>query len=116
MTKALTIFLAALLLWGCSQKASAPTHSVAGLIEAGKDTTWGGNYVVHVDSRNGDSISGVRIVSTEPGGQQRIITADSGTVSEGSDQDSVRITLRNARTQKGESRGIMAELVIDLHK
>jgi hypothetical protein len=75
------ILLSSLFLFGCSKR----TVPAVDLVKAGKDIVWnesdGSTNVLHVDSRNGDSLEGIRVVHTGKDGSVAVImTADSGKV------------------------------------
>jgi hypothetical protein len=99
----LTILLLGLAFCGCSQKHDAATRPAIELVQAGQDTTWADGNVLHVTKREGSSLEGIQIVKTALDGQQTLIVADKGTVSEGADQNSVKITLREVQVQKGNT-------------
>jgi hypothetical protein len=65
--------------------------------------------------RNGNSLEGVRIVSGSAG-TTRTITADSGTVSQGLDPNSIKLTLYNVRFEDGKQNGTAQEMTMELFK
>jgi hypothetical protein len=97
MKSTLTILALAFLFCGCSKKPAID------FVQAGKDTTWNqGAYNLQVAKRNGDSLGSIRLVLKTSGGQDTIITAETGTVTAGSvenpaDPNCVRVTLFNAQ-------------------
>jgi hypothetical protein len=103
MKSILTVLLSGLILCGCSQKQAAPP--AIDLVVAGKDITWHGGIVLHVTKRDGASLEGIQISSATPDGRKTTVTGDTGTVMAGSavnaaDDNSVRITIENARIRK----------------
>ena len=102
MKTSFTILLLGLLFYGCATK---PTID---LIQPGKDVRlkgYGRSYIIHVTTREGSSIQGIRLVQIMADGEEITHTADTGTVSEGSDQNSVTITLVNAKFQGKDMHG-----------
>lgn len=100
MKNMLTLLLSGLLLSGCSQKHAASGDSTLDLVQAGTDLILNdGHYVLHVTKRDGSSIQGVKIVAKAPDGLETTITADKGTVSEGSDPHFIKIILYDGKSQ-----------------
>jgi hypothetical protein len=89
--------------------------SATDFVIPGKDIVWKGNHVLHVTKRDGNSLEGVRIV-TSSAGTTRTITAYSGTVSEGSEPNSVKLTLYNVRYEDGNQNGTAQEMTMELVK
>jgi hypothetical protein len=138
MKNTISILLLAFLVFGCSNKNSDPgarqpetrqspqqateaPHSqeqapsaipAIDLVKAGQDVAWSGGYVLHVASRDGASLRGIRITYKGKDGQVSTTTADQGTVScSGAIEDYktggyytnfVRIVLENARAQRAD--------------
>jgi hypothetical protein len=69
-------------------------------VVAGKDTTWGSS-VLHIDKidNSGSVISGIRIITKEPDGQVRTLTASEGRVEQLPDLNSVKISLKQAHLE-----------------
>jgi hypothetical protein len=118
MKPILTILLSSLLVCGCSKKHAPTAQSAIALVEAGKDVTLGG-LVLHVAKRDGSSIEGIRIVRKEAAGKETTILADTGTLSQGSDQSTVRIVLNNVRretkSQSGTTTKTSEGMAIEIH-
>lgn len=79
-------------------------------VKAGKDVAWNDGYVLHVATRDGASLGGIRITHKGQDGQVTTITADKGTASSvGSIEKNgvlytnfVKIVLVNARAQRAD--------------
>jgi hypothetical protein len=85
----LVILLSGVLLCCCSRKP-------ANLIRPGADVSLklnGASYIVHVASRKGSGIHGIRLVTKESDGTETTIIAGAGTVTESSDHNSAVINL-----------------------
>jgi hypothetical protein len=80
MKNILLILLSGFVLCGCSKKHTVSARPAIELVEAGKDVAWSDGYLLHVTSRDGDSLEGIRIVKTETNGRIVTITADKGTL------------------------------------
>src|SRR4051812_4621822 len=100
MKNIMIILLSGLYFCGCSHKEGRAID----LVVAGKEINWGRGVVLHIAKRHGTSVEGVQLlVPIAPfDGQKLSITADSGTLSQGSDvsstdDDCVKITLRNPK-------------------
>lgn len=98
MKNTLIIFLSGILLCGCSHKATRAID----LVVVGKDVDWGRGVVLHIAKRNGTSVEGIQLLFPRSDGQKGLITADSGTLTAGSDvsakdDDCVQITLLNPK-------------------
>jgi hypothetical protein len=110
----LAILLSGLAFCGCSQKHDAAARPAIELVQAGQDITWADGYVLRVTKREDSSLEGIQIVQTALDGQQKLIVADKGTVSEGADHNSVKITLYEAQVQRGntQTRAHLMNLVL----
>jgi hypothetical protein len=135
------ISLAVLLFSGCSQKHTAQIDETVDIV-AGKDIVRPGpgpeKLVLSVKKRDGNSLEGIRVVVSQPDGNERIITADTGTVTQGPRQtvegqpadaktqerlkvvfvrNPVKVTLFNAtvqtHTQDGTTRIIVDRMDLD---
>ena len=84
MRSAFGFLLSALLLGGCSPKHTVYLDQSVDIV-AGEDIVWN-DHVVSVKKRDGSSIEGIRIVGRKPDGTETIITADTGTVTQGPKQ------------------------------
>ena len=98
MKNTLIIFLSGLLLCGCSHRESSAIDRVV----AGKDIDWGRGVVLHIAKRDGASVEGIQLLVPRSDGQKGLITADTGTLTAGSDvsstdDDCVQITLLNPK-------------------
>ena len=119
MKNTFVILLSAFLLFGCSNKEAdhgdrqpqTPSAIPAiELVKAGQDVAWSDGYVLHVGSRDGASLGGIRITYKGPDGQVTTTTADKGTVSSSGAIEAhgvlytnfVRIVLENARAQRAD--------------
>ena len=96
MRATLITFLSALLLSGCSPKHTAYIDQTIDIV-AGKDIVVR-DYVLSVRKRAGNSLEGVRILRREPDGKETIITANTGTITQGAKQN-VEATPADAKTQ-----------------
>jgi hypothetical protein len=118
MKPILAILLSSILVCGCSKKPIPTAQSAIALVEAGKDVTLGG-LVLHVAKRDGSFIEGIRIARKEADGKETTILADTGTLSQGSDQSTVRIVLNNVRretkSQSGTTTKTSAGMAIEIH-
>jgi hypothetical protein len=104
MKTRVAFLLSGLLLCGYAGQQASLASPAIDRIQAGKDTAWRG-YLLHVTNRDGATLEGVQIVTTNS-----VITADSGTVSMGSlenatDVSSVTLTLNNFRVVKTSASG-----------
>ena len=101
MRNMLTVLLSGLFLCGCcSQRQASQPAPAIDRVQSGSDTAWDhGEYVLHVTKRDGSSIQGVKIVAKAPDGLETTITADKGTVSEGSDPHFIKIILYDGKSQ-----------------
>lgn len=104
MKTALTIILSGLLLFGCSRKHATSKSPAIDLVVAGKDIDWGRGVVLHVAKRDGTNVEGIQLLVPvqHSNGQKGMITADTGSLTPGSDVSStddncVRITLYNPK-------------------
>jgi hypothetical protein len=114
---AISAMLSSLLLCGCLHKQATSTHQAIDFVEAGKDVAWlGGSVDLYVTKRDGDSIQGIRLVTKDPHGKETTITADKGTVSEGSDAYSVRITLYDGKSESGKMHTSFQKFTVELFK
>ena len=121
MKTTLTVLLSGLLLCGCSQKQASSAGPAIDLVQAGKDIVWQGGTVLHVTKRDGTSVEGIQIVTTSSKGEKTTITADTGTVSPGSiedaaDQNSVKLTLHDARGETLAPAGKKVEMIFVLKR
>ena len=100
MRVARCIFLLALLLCGCSRRQTVYLHPPINIV-AGQDIVrqYGDSHlVISVKKRDGSSLEGIRIVETGPGGRESIITANTGTLTQGPKQ-SVEVEPPGDRTR-----------------
>ena len=79
------VSLTALLLSACSQRHTAHIDETVDIV-AGKDIVLLGGDVLSVKRRDGSSLEGIRIVRSGPDGEETIITAEIGTVTQGPKQ------------------------------
>jgi hypothetical protein len=119
MKTILTVLLSGLILCGCSQKQAAPP--AIDLVVAGKDIMWHGSIVLHVTKRDGASLEGIQISAATSDGGKTTISGDTGTVTANSvvnaaDDNSVRITIENARVEKSGEFMTVKEWKIVLQK
>jgi hypothetical protein len=107
MKTTFTILLSGLLLCGCSKKPAIA------LIQSGTDVSLKlgtGSCVLHVAKRDGSSIQGISLVTKEPDGKETTITADTGTISEGSDRNTVTISLGSGKIQSPKMQSVFAKM------
>ena len=107
MKNTLVILLSGLLLCGCSKKPAIT------LIQSGTDASLklgGASCVLHVTTRDGSSIQGIRLVTKEADGKETTITADAGTISEGLDHNSVIVTFGSGKIQSPKMQGNFANM------
>ena len=122
MKNTLIVLLSGLLLCGCSQKQVSSAGSAIDLVQAGKDITAFSGSVIRITKRDGTSLKGIQIISTGADGQKTTITADTGTLTQGSvenaaDNSCVRFTLHNAKSQNTKGQMMTAQtLMIVLHE
>ena len=102
-----------LLLCGCSQKQHTSVSSTFDGIPVGTDIHCG-NYVLHFDRRIGSSLEGIRIVERKPDGQTVTITADKGSLSQGSDQMITVTTNKGGLSQSSKYSGVTL-ILYDAH-
>jgi len=115
------LILSGLLLGGCCSQRQV---TAIDRVQSGTDTAWDqGLYVLHVTNRNGSSLEGVRIISRGYGEEATIVSADTGSISQGpscvdgvADDNAVKITLQNARSEKGKTRTQFLEFFQVLHR
>ena len=91
--------LTVLLLCSCSRPRTAYVDETVDIV-AGKDIVLPGGQVLSVKKRVGNSLEGIRIAQNEPDGGERIITADTGTVTQGPRQTVDDGERANAKTTK----------------
>ena len=73
-----TILIAGLLICGCSQKQAATQTDY---IQAGQDIPLNSSrWVLRVDKRDGDSVTGIRFVMDAGKETESVLTADTGTL------------------------------------
>jgi len=84
-----------------SQATSA--HPLIDLVEAGKDLAWGNGWIMHVAKREGSSLEGIRIVIKAPDGQEKTLVAETGMVSKGPDDNSVKLILYKVQGQSSNN-------------
>ena len=82
MRFAFVILLLGAICCGCSEKQATTALPAADLIVAGKDIHWHDGIVLHVTKRDGDSIEGIRLVTST----ETTITADKGMIKRGPDR------------------------------
>ena len=121
MTNTLIVLLSGVLLCGCSQKQASSTGSAIDLVQAGKDITAFSGRVIHITKRDGTSLKGIQIITTGADGQKTTITADTGTMTQGSvenaaDNSSVRFILHNVKSQNAKGQMTGQNLMIVLHE
>src|SRR3569832_1974506 len=100
-----TLILAGVYLCGCSRGRDTSSQSLLDRVQPSRDVSFG-HYVLHVDKRDGTSLEGVRIVSTEPDGQITTITASIGTLSQVAERSTITIDLRGAHTEKAKQKAL----------
>ena len=125
----LTLLLTSLFLCSCMPKQNSAFEQ----LPVGRDFCCG-TYVLHIDKRDGSSVSGVRVVSGEPNGQPITVTASRGSLSQGTNfPDVVTITTQNgsisrvtncypvvrmvlydAHWQKGKQKALFREMPFDI--
>ena len=125
MKNILLILLSGFVLCGCSKKHTVSARPASELVEAGKDVAWSDGYVLHVTSRDGVSLEGIRIVKTETNGQVATITADKGTLEPQAatqrrdgviiSTNVLMLTLHDAQFQ-GVTTQTIKELTLSLHQ
>jgi hypothetical protein len=108
MKTRLAVLLSGLLLCGYAGQQASLAGPAIDRVQAGKDTAWRGGYLLHVAKRDGATLEGIQIATTNT-----VITADSGTVSMGSlenttDASSMTLTLNNFRAVKTSASGAMS--------
>src|SRR5262249_54941008 len=109
-----TILLLSVVLYGCSQSRDTALRIALDRLEEGRDISFGhGRCVLHVEKRVGSSLQGVRVVSKESDGQTVRATAESATLSQGADRNSIRLVLHDARIEKASQTIFAEELVIN---
>jgi hypothetical protein len=101
------LILSGLLLCGCSQKQAASTAPASDFVQAGKDIKCNrGSSVLHVDKRDGNSLTGIRYVLGAGTSSEEVTTADTGTiVPSGANQHWVVITLHSWKDKFGSHDG-----------
>ena len=114
MKATFTILLLSVLFCSCSRERAASSNSALDRVQPGKDITFG-QYVLHVEKRDGSSLEGVRIVVTrESDGRKATITAKRGTLSQGADLSLITVVLHDANVEKAEQKMLVGELTINL--
>jgi hypothetical protein len=86
--------LSGLLLCGCAHQQAAAAGSAADLVQAGKDLVRPDGSVIHVTKRVGSSIEGIQISKKDI-----TITAETGTVQQGHDKNTVRLILNHTKIE-----------------
>ena len=115
------LLLSGLLLGGCC---SQRQMTAIDRVQSGTDTAWDhGVYVLHVTKRHGNLLEGIQIISKSADGVETIVSADTGTISLGpscvdsvADDNAVKITMVNARSEKGKTRTQLLEFFQVLHR
>ena len=106
---------------GCSRHSpTASTRPAIDLVQAGKDIEFSEGYVLHFAKREGNSLEGIHVLVTPSDGQTREITAETGTIKSGSDDENnfenqITITLHNAKILSGPTNFTSALVKIVLH-
>ena len=113
MKIALKILLLSVFLCGCSQGHNTSPNSTLDWLQAGKDISLG-NYVLHVQKREGSALEGIRMEKREADGQVTKITAERGKLLQGSDPSFFRIVLYDAHAEAGKHKSITTELILNL--
>jgi hypothetical protein len=103
MKIALLIVISGLAFCGCSQKTDPAKGPALAAVVAGQDSIWADGLVLHVAKRDGNALEGILVVRTAPTGQKTTIIAEKGTLSEGPDRNSVKLTLQEAQSQSGNT-------------
>ena len=118
MKNTFTILLSGLLLCGCSQKQAASTSPTTDFVQAGRDITCLGGWVLHVTKRDGSSLEGIRLVLDPAKSPEDVITADTGTLTpEGSMNGQVivmKLVLHSWKDKNGSHDG--QDTTFALHK
>jgi hypothetical protein len=105
---------------GCSKRSpTTSTRPAIDLVQAGKDVEFA-DGVVRVAKREGNSLEGVHVLVTPSNGQTREITAETGTIKSGTDENAnfenqITITLHNAKILSGPTNFTSALVKIVLH-
>jgi hypothetical protein len=105
--------LVVLCLCGCSPGNDTRSQSPLDRVQPGRDGSFG-NYIVHVEKREGSSLEGIRILSTEPDGLTATVTANKGTLSQGVDRSFITIVLHDAHKEKSKQKAVIDELTVNL--
>jgi hypothetical protein len=113
MNAPLTIALAASLVCGCSRTPAASARLLLAALQPGKEVQVD-NYRLRIEKREGNSVMGIQVLETEPDGPTTKLTADKGTLEQGTNRLAVTLVLHGVHFEKGKQKGTADEVSIDL--
>jgi hypothetical protein len=105
MKNTFIILLSGLLICGCSKKQAPSVSSAIDLIQAGKDIVRPDGTIIHVTKRVGASIEGIQISKSSSPTTKLTITADTGTLEQGFDRNTVRLIIYHAKIESKSEAG-----------
>jgi hypothetical protein len=100
--QALLFVLCGLFLCGCSRDHAGAVLAPQ-LVQEGKTVTWADGRLIYVQRRQGNTLSGVRLVQKGMAGPDRTVEAEHGLISRDADGRTVRVTLYDAVIRSGAS-------------
>jgi hypothetical protein len=92
--------LCGLFLCGCSRDHAGAVLAPK-LVQEGKTVTWADGRLIYVQRRQGNTLSGVRLVQKALAGPDRTVEAEHGLISCDADGRTLRVTLYNAVVRSG---------------
>ena len=103
LSPALLFAFCGLLVSGCSGD-HAGAILAPRLVQEGKTVTWSDGRLIYVQRRQGNTLSGVRLVQKGLAGADRTVEAERGLVSRDADGKTLRVTLYDAVVRTGTRR------------
>lgn len=104
---------------GCSETRSHHDGSVLDVVRPGEESNWANGYSLRVENRTGNLVEDVRITLTTTNNTSStptVFTAVSGRLSQGSDADSLKLTLFDVRFGHGDQVGLIQEMPLTLRR
>ena len=101
--QALLLAICCLPFYGCSRDHAGAVLAPE-LVQAGKTVTWSDGRLIYVQRRQGNTLSGVRLVQKGLAGADRTVEAEHGLVSRDADGKTLRVTLYDAVVTAGTRR------------
>jgi len=110
------ILLSGLLFCACSQKQAASASRAVELVKAGRFAKWRDGSVSFAAKHDGSSLGDIQIWQAASDGLDTYLRAESGTVSPGPVDNSVKITLHHVKSVTGTAMEALPELTLVLQE